>query len=226
MGEIKMSERYEMSYSDNSLLMTISASDVKTPAEREALEIWKMAEAKRSIKNEQLMFLNQVIREYPSNLQNSDEFKEIQEEARKCAKDISSCDREECKLRSGILKPLAKQIFKQVQFRYDLEPVLIRKHDLNYVQALERLYAKEAQTLEGKLNQKNAESSPMICALDQQIHKITQEIKQIEGDLSKFKWCWSKEKRTQKENLTERLSNLSSYAQRLHAQRRLWSVIR
>ena len=134
-----------------------------------------------------------------------------------------------CNFRHPILvqeKPLAKQIFKQVQFRYDLEPVLIRKHDLNYVQALERLYAKEAQTLEGKLNQKNAESSPMICALDQQIHKITQEIKQIEGDLSKFKWCWSKEKRTQKENLTERLSNLSSYAQRLHAQRRLWSVIR
>ena len=63
-----MSERYEMSYSDNSLLMTISASDLKTPAEREALEMWKMAEAKRSIKNEQLMFLNQVIREYPSDL--------------------------------------------------------------------------------------------------------------------------------------------------------------
>ena len=41
MGEIKMSERYEMSYSDNSLQMTISASDVKTPAEREALEIFR-----------------------------------------------------------------------------------------------------------------------------------------------------------------------------------------
>lgn len=53
-----MSERYEMSYSDNSLLMIVSAGDVKTPAEREVLEIWKMAEAKRSIKNEQLMFLN------------------------------------------------------------------------------------------------------------------------------------------------------------------------
>ena len=221
-----MSERYEMSYSDNSLLMTISASDLKTPAEREALEMWKMAEAKRSIKNEQLMFLNQVIREYPSDLRNSDEFRGIQEEARKCAKDISSCDREECKLRSGILKPLAQQIFKQVQFRFDLEPVLIRKHDLNYAQALERLYTKEAQTLAGKLNQKNAESSPMIRALDQQIHKITREIKQVEEDLSKFKWCWSKEKRTQKENLTERLNSLRSYAQRLHAQRRLWSVIR
>lgn len=70
-----MSERYEMSYSDNYLLMTVSSQDVATQAEREALEKWKLAEVKRGTKNEQLMFLNQIIREFPPSLKASEEFK-------------------------------------------------------------------------------------------------------------------------------------------------------
>lgn len=221
-----MSERYEMSYSDNYLLMTISSGDVTTQAERDALEKWKLAEVKRGIKNEQLMFLNQIIKEFPPALRTSEEFKKIQEDARKCVKDISTYDHEEYKLRSGILKPLAQQVFKQAQFRFDLEAVFIRKHDLNYAQSLELLYMKESQTAAGRRNRKDAESSPLICVLDQKITEVTQEIAQNKNNLSKLKWSWSKNKRKQKEILTETSNNLNNYLNRLQMQRRLWTVIR
>ena len=55
-----MSERYEMSYSDNYLLMTVSWNDVKTKAERDALEEWKLLEVKAGIKREQLQLLVDV----------------------------------------------------------------------------------------------------------------------------------------------------------------------
>ena len=86
--------------------------------------------------------------------------------ARACAKDISTCDQAEYKLRGGILKPLAQQIFRQVQFRFDLENALIGKHDLNYAQSLELLYTRELQTVAGRKKQKEAEHNPLICELD------------------------------------------------------------
>lgn len=220
-----MSERYEMSYSDNYLLMTLSSQDVTTQAERDALEKWKLAEVKRGTKNEQLMFLNQIIREFPPSLKASERFKKIQEQARTCAKDISTCDQAECKLRSGILKSLAQQVFRQVQFRFDLQNALIRKHDLNYAQSLELLYARELQTVAGKQKQKDAEHNPLICELDNKITVVIQEIEQTKNNLSKLKWCWSKEKRRQKESLVETLGDLNDYLNRLKTQRRIWTVI-
>ena len=59
----------------------------------------------------------------------------------------------------------------------------LRPQDLEAINKFKELFAAEIEAQDKlieqakKENQKNAESSPMICALDQQIHKITQEIK-------------------------------------------------
>ena len=222
-----MSERYEMSYSDNYLLMTVSWNDVKTKAERDALEEWKLLEVNAGIKREQLQLLNQVIRDLPKD---SVEFMQCKEEAQKCVSDCSTYERQEWKLRSGILKEVTQQIKTQVlysnQYRPALEAEYIRRYNINSTQALELLYSKESQTIEGRKNVKLAGNSILIKSLDQKIDEITLKISNIEVELSKLKWCLSKEKRSQKANLTEQLNDLGAYIKRLQAQRRLWSVVR
>ena len=112
------------------------------------------------------------------------------------------------------------------QYRPVLEAEYIRRYNINSTQALELLYSKESQTIEGRKNVKLAGNSILIKSLDQKIDEITLKISNIEVELSKLKWCLSKEKRSQKANLTEQLNDLGAYIKRLQAQRRLWSVVR
>ena len=222
-----MSERSEMSYSDNFLLMTASWSETKTRAERDALDEWKLLEVKAGIKREQLHFLNQVIRDLP---QDSAERQQCREEAKKCVSDSSTYERQEWKLRDGILKELTQQISKKALYsnlyRPDLEAEYIRKHHINSAQALENLYTKESQTIAGRKNIKLAGESILIKSLDKEIAEITEKVNSVEAELSKLKWCLSKEKRTRKATLTEDLAHLCNYLKAMQAKRRLWLVIR
>lgn len=226
----KMSERnYGISYSDNYLLMLLSDDDVTTQSERDALKEWKLREAMVGILREQSWFLNDVLKSFPSR--ESEEYKKYLAEINLCHNAMSAYEQKESKIRSGrILKPLAQQVFTQVrnatQGNYNAEMAYVRKHDANYLKAIEMLYTKESQSEDGKYNQEHSNSSPLIYALDKKISKEQEEKKLIEAKLNKLKWCFSKEKRMHKAVLTQELNNQNTYLNRLQNNRRLWVVIR
>ena len=229
-----MSERYQdrdtMSYSDNFLLMSLSAGEVIDPHERSALENWKLLEVKANIKNEQLMLLRYVVRNYQQFAITGEDLKQCTREATKYAKAVDSCMREETKLRTEMLGPLARRISQQVSlrgyYRPEVEAEHVRSYEKNYAQARDKLYNREVSSTTGIQNKETADSSLLIRVLDIKITEVQQRVNQVENELANLKWCISREKREYKQKLSQELLETNNYLASLREDRKLWMVIR
>ena len=235
-----MSERYETRFSNSFLLMAASRNNVKTKAECEALEEWKVLEVKTQVKQEQLRFLNETLKDFSDAQKDSPEYKMCQEEVAKCVSDCESYERQQERLLyGGPLSELYSKIhswnlrMSQGLMMYansctnpNWESEAIRKHHNYSANTLEALYTKETQTLTGKKNTLKAKYGFLIPALDQHINEINDAVCHIEEQLAGLKWCLSKKKRDYKKKLAAELERLSNYLKLLQTKRRLWLVIR
>lgn len=222
-----MSERYERSFSDRSLLMETPLSSASSVDEREALAEYQRIVAQSSAANRRRMELNEKIKELCfSGQRDSEECKRYQAEAKECVELSDRLDKQAARILENKLRPLSKKAFniaanEELQRGAAFLAQMNQREQEHYERVAQNWHINRARAEINRDQKAKEPKSKELSLLENEIGTVRKQVRQLEEDIGELKFCWFGTKRTYKKQLIAERDRLHDRLLVLYERRRI-----